>query len=151
MRSLNGVDYFVIIEEWIILFKVDYKSYLLDFKSLIEDDPDAKERVSPKTSIELSSSLDENRILKTAQVFKDFRLYIRWSNCIYMLKNHRLSLLLISYKWSSILAWYHYCYLGARWIYNWAPYHGILWNVCSSNNPTRKMNTTHSYIIYILR
>jgi len=52
------------------LYQVDYKSYLLDFKSLIEDDPDQKEkeRVSPKPSIELSSSLDENRILKTAQV-----------------------------------------------------------------------------------
>ena len=57
----------------LVLFKVDYKSYLLDFKSLIEDDPDAKERVSPKTSIELSSSLDENRILKTAQVLKYLR------------------------------------------------------------------------------
>jgi len=49
------------------LYQVDYKSYLLDFKSLVEDDT-SQDRKSPKPCLELSSSLDENRTLKTAQV-----------------------------------------------------------------------------------
>ena len=47
---------------------MDYKSYLLDFKSLVEEDLSQQDRKSPNPTIELSSSLDENRTLKSAQV-----------------------------------------------------------------------------------
>jgi len=50
------------------LYQVDYKSYLLDFKSLVEEDAGAADRKSPNQAIELSSSLDEKRTLKTAQL-----------------------------------------------------------------------------------
>ena len=49
-------------------FQVDYKSYLLDFKSLVEEDLNPVERRSPNTTVELSSSLDENRVMKQTQV-----------------------------------------------------------------------------------
>jgi hypothetical protein len=47
--------------------KVDYKSYLLDFKSLTEDDTSTLERTR-SNPVELSSSLDEKRILQSPQV-----------------------------------------------------------------------------------
>jgi hypothetical protein len=49
------------------LYQVDYKSYLLDFKSLTEDDHSTMERTK-SNPVELSSSLDENRILQSPQV-----------------------------------------------------------------------------------
>ncbi len=49
--------------------QVDYKSYLLDFKSLTEEDTSGQitEKIKSNT-VELSSSLDENRILQSPQV-----------------------------------------------------------------------------------
>ena len=61
-------DIFVFFEQ--LFLQVDYKSYLLDFKSLVEEDPRdlTADRRSPVQAVELSSSLDQNRTLKTAQV-----------------------------------------------------------------------------------
>jgi len=51
------------------LYQVDYKSYLLDFKSLIEDDKEnLLDRVSPKPSIDLTSSQDQSKIMKNVQL-----------------------------------------------------------------------------------
>ena len=50
------------------LYQVDYKSYLLDFKSLTEEDSSSTLERTHSNPVELSSSLDEKRILQSPQV-----------------------------------------------------------------------------------